>query len=108
MDSRELQRLVDLIGKLVREADERLGERPDWSADREGWRAYDDHRNAEMRVIKAHLTSKEGARFSHRPAYEASMKLAGIRTSCTGGEWGLLRNWQSAARRRVQQEAAGQ
>lgn len=105
MDVNNLQRLVDLITKLVSEANERLGKQPDWSKDRAGYHDYEQRRRAEMESIKAHLTEREGARFSYRPGYEAAVKLAGIRSSCTGGEWGLLSNWKNAARMRIQREA---
>lgn len=96
-----LTRLVDLIDRLVREADERCGARPDWFSDRAGYAAWDKRRREELEAIKGHLTSREGARFSSRPAYECALKLAGIRSSCTGGEWGVLQNWQAAARRKI-------
>lgn len=101
-----LTRLVALIDRLVREADERCGARPDWFSDRAGYAAWDKRRREELEAIKAHLTSHEGARFSSRPAYECALKLAGIRSSCTAGEWHVLQNWQAAARRKIEQGAA--
>ena len=101
-----LTRLVALIDRLVREADQRCGARPDWFSDRAGYAAWDKRHSEELAAIKAHLTSQEGARFSRRAGYECALKLAGIRSSCTGGEWGVLRNWQAAARRKIVQGAA--
>ena len=96
-DTDNLQRLIDLITRLMADATARLGERPDWSKDRDGYHAYDRRRDTEMEGIKAHLTEQEGARFSRKPGYDVSMKMAGIRSSCTGGDWGLLSNWRRAA-----------
>lgn len=104
MDVKNLRRLVDLISQLEHEAKERLGKQPDWAADRDGYHAYEDRRRKEMEAIKAHLTEHEGARFGRRPGYEVSVALAGIRSSCTGGDWGLLGNWKQAARMRIQRE----
>lgn len=104
MDVKNLRRLVDLISQMESEANERLGKQPDWSTDRDGYHAYDRLRHAEISAIKGHLTNKEGARFSRKPGYDVSVTLAGIRSSCTGGDWGLLRNWKQAARMRIRRE----
>ena len=98
-----LTRLVALIDRLVREGGPRCGERPDWPAHRARLAAWEKRPGEEPEAIKAHLASHEGARFSRRPGYECAVKLAGIRSSCTGGEWGVLRNWQTAARRKIEQ-----
>lgn len=104
MDTTNLRRLVDLISRLEREANERLGNQPDWSTDRAGYHAYEQRRRDEIEAIKAHMTGQEGARLSRKPGYDVSVTLAGIRSSCTGGDWGLLRNWKQAARTRIQRE----
>lgn len=104
MDATNLRRLVDLISQLEREAGERLGKQPDWASDRDGYFAYEKRRREEIEKIKTHLTEREGARFGRKPGYDVSVTLAGIRSSCTGGDWGLLRNWKQAARMRIQRE----
>ncbi len=97
IDTQNLHRLIDLVTKLMADAHARLGDQPDWSSDREGYHAYDRRRREEMEAIKAHLTEHEGARFSRKPGYDVAVTMAGIRSSCTGGDWGLLSNWRRAA-----------
>lgn len=46
------------------------------------------------------LSSEEGARI-RRAAGGDTLRLAGVATSCTHGDAGLLRNWLTAARRRL-------
>lgn len=45
------------------------------------------------------LLATENARF--KDGNEASLTLAGIRSSCTAGIHGLLMNWRTAARRKL-------
>jgi hypothetical protein len=45
------------------------------------------------------LLATEHARF--KDGNEASLTLAGIRSSCTAGTHGLLMNWRNAARRKL-------
>lgn len=102
MDVNNLQRLINVVSGLLKVAHEELGHQPDWSAAREGYHAYERRRREEMAAIKRHLMEREGARFSTKPGYDVSMTLAGIRSSCTGGDWGLLTNWQRIRRETAQ------
>ncbi len=56
-------------------------------------------------AILAELASKEGASFNDT-GNDYSLRLAGIRSTCTHGHFGLLRNWQASARRRIEQAGA--
>lgn len=102
----ELERLVELIDRLVSEAEACLGEQPDWLTDRGGYHRHEGQRRLELEAIQKRLTEQEAARFTKKPGYESAVRLAGIRASCTGGEWGALRNWQNAARRKIEAGAA--
>lgn len=92
MEVQTLRRLIDLI-------DRRLNAIPDtdWRDDA-AWRAA---RNAETQIL-IDLRDTEGATFRD-DGLGATLKLAGIRTTCTAGAAGVLRNWQSAASRKIEQ-----
>lgn len=70
--------------------------------------AVDRAANSELaaEAVLQQLARDELARYRFKPAHDHSMTLAGVSASCTGGWLGLLRNWVSAARRRVEREAA--
>lgn len=101
IDVAELQRLIAFIDVLVAGAQAELGPRPDWSAGIDVSMEYSGRkRKAGEQVIRT-LIHKEGARVRRQAPYGRWLKLAGVQTSCTGGDWGLLRNWQNAARRYI-------
>lgn len=56
-------------------------------------------RRIEGQRIALELEAEHGARFSGSDPM--TMKMAGIRASCTSGHFGLFTNWQNAARRRL-------
>lgn len=62
--------------------------------------SFAQQRNAGHAILKE-LASSEGATFSDA-GNDYSLRLAGIRSTCTHGHFGLLRNWQASARRRLQ------
>ncbi|ASY69366.1 hypothetical protein [Sinorhizobium fredii] len=92
MNMQELRRLIDLI-------DARLSAVPDadWR-DNGAWRAA---RQAEAQIL-IDLRDSEGATFKDS-GLGVTLKLAGIRTTCTAGAAGVLRNWQAAAWRNIEQ-----
>lgn len=97
MDVENLQRLIDLIDSKVAE----LPAFPslDQSADR--WEAM-KRRSAAVDVIMGELATAEGAKIRTDGSWEGAMlKLAGIRCTCTQGSEGVLRNWQAAARKKI-------
>jgi hypothetical protein len=105
VDIARLGRLIDRIGTLVEEAQQSVGPRPAWSAklgDRLEWDGKD--RKASAAIIRL-LVEEEGATFAGSAGGDSTLTIAGVRTSCTAGAWGLLRNWQTAAWRNI--NAAG-
>jgi len=96
MEKQNLERLIGVI-------DSKLAAIPDAGyTDHDAWRrrqrALDD-------ALRAVVDDEKGT--ANTQADAATLKLAGIRTSATGGSLALLRNWQNAARRRINQIAAG-
>lgn len=89
------------LARLVERIDRDLASLPDGGdhsyADREKWEA----RQAAVRAIVDGLVSDEGARYRAGVADGYVLNLAGIRTSCTGGEHGLLTGWCRRARQRI-------
>lgn len=65
------------------------------------WRA----RQQAYRAIIDDLVSIDCAKFREGDAY--MLTLAGIRTSCTGGDHGLLTGWVRRARAQVEASKAG-
>ena len=65
--------------------------------DYEGWRA---HQGAYRKIIDD-LVAEEGAAYRSGSGDGYRLALAGIATTCTGGDAGLLRNWVNAASRRL-------
>lgn len=96
-DPRELQRLIDLIDLRVAAVPPQ-----DTGYDLDTWRA---HWNAGEQILQD-LVEQEGARYVRGTGDASALKLAGIRTSCTGGQFGLLSNWQNAARKKISAVAA--
>lgn len=62
--------------------------------------AYDAHMRAGEDLLKQ-LERDYGARLSGDGASGYKLRLAGVASSCTGGHWGLVRNWLAAARRKM-------
>ncbi|MHA7969001.1 hypothetical protein [Rhizobium sp. CAU 1783] len=109
--SPDLDRIADLE-RLISVIDEELAHAPafpDWhngdtfdqrDADR---RAYHQAMDAIVeRIVKGH-----GARFNPSAHGASTLRIAGIQSSCTSGTSGLLRNWQGAARRRIEKLKGG-
>lgn len=63
-------------------------------------KAWHNHMQAYRGIIDD-LVADEGA--IYRAGDPRSLKLAGIRTSCTCGDKGLLSNWINAASRRIEE-----
>lgn len=89
IDVKDLQRLVAAI-------DAKIAAAPKYEA-----RDYDSTKLfwASMDAILDQLREEEGATTSK--GRTVSLKLAGIRATCTAGANGVLRNWQVAARREI-------
>lgn len=64
------------------------------------WEAHRAHSEAGRKVVQR-LVDELGGRFSLTGAHDHRLTLAGVSTSCTSGEWGLITNWLRAARRKL-------
>ena len=91
-----LERLILHIGTSLATVPE-LGDQ-DWH-DNAKWKARRDA----FRAIINDLVIDERAKYREGVADAYVLTLAGIRTSCTGGEHGLLTNWIAAARRKIEE-----
>lgn len=67
---------------------------------------YDELRafQANVRRVIDLLVAAEGGRFSSQ-GDTLRLRLAGVQSTCTQGPSGLLRNWQTAARRKLEEAA---
>lgn len=95
----ELQRLIALIDEKVKG----WPKVPDWTAE-----IPFEERSAQWATYRAfgdrllqELVKTEGAKTGSASFDGHALAMAGVRTSCTSGTEGLLRNWQTAARRRI-------
>ncbi|MFN7124651.1 MAG: hypothetical protein ACK4M8_02130 [Allorhizobium sp.] len=61
----------------------------------------DAHRIGMGRIV-ATLCDQHLARYNGSSSGTSTLRIAGIQASCTSGVTGLLRNWQAAARRRIE------
>ncbi len=97
----ELERLIDLVDHTL----DKWPPMPPWNNDHsfeERERQRKDY-YAECDRLVAELTSETGAKIDgSRPWEGCRISLAGIKSSCTGGTYGLLHNWKGAARRRIE------
>lgn len=59
-------------------------------------------RQRELDGVVQQLVNTEGARHGHSNGVE-TLRLAGVLVSCTSGPHGLLRGWQRAAQRKIEQ-----
>lgn len=105
------ERIADLK-RLIAVIDNELAQAPafpDWhngdtfekrDADR---RAY----HQAMDAIVERIVKDQGARYNPSAHGASTLRIAGIQASCTSGISGLLRNWQAAARRRIEKQGGG-
>lgn len=91
-----LERLILQISARIETVPE-LGE-DDWR-DSAKWQA----RQHAFRAIVNDLVVNERARYRAGVADAYVLVLAGIRSSCTSSEHGLLTNWVGAAKRKIQE-----
>ncbi|ESY42069.1 hypothetical protein X747_14990 [Mesorhizobium sp. LNJC384A00] len=91
-----LQRVVQVVDEKLAAANAEQGEYS--HTDYDGWRR---RTAAAQEKLIAYFTNEEGARFNDRPAHEVSVKMAGVRATSTGGTTAALRNWHTAACKRI-------
>jgi len=99
-------RLIELIGK-AKIALAVMPPKPDFSDWKKAMTIMDE-RNRIVRAAITEFVEAEGGRLNLQAggACGYAMELGGIRTTCTSSLEGLLRNWITAARRRLDKEAA--
>ncbi|WP_440411099.1 hypothetical protein [Neorhizobium petrolearium] len=94
---------IENLERLIGVVDAVMAALPEYDyRDYETSRAY--HRAAEAAIAK--LAEKESGRVKLQ-GDAASLRLGGLRSTATGGAVGLMRNWQNAARTRIEQIKAG-
>ncbi|MBY2992470.1 hypothetical protein HF272_13630 [Rhizobium leguminosarum] len=93
----------NLLDRLIQIIEEKQAAVPALNND---WVSGDYRRHtAAAEQILDELVAEEAAKVSRR--HDAmTLKLAGIKTSCTSGAWGLLANWKNAAQRRIDEGKA--
>lgn len=101
MKTHDIAAAIAAVEKIYAEAEAAApqpGRRPPHDPiDSKGW----DHRQAAGRKAVQRLVEDHGARFSLSGAHEYRLTLAGVTTTCTSGEWGLMTNWLNAASRKL-------
>lgn len=92
----ELNRLIPIVSNALFKAKAASGgfaggeQYPAWR------RRHDDAIAALVRELE-----REGAAFTYRPPHDHAVRLAGIRSSSTGGSFGAVGNWLTAARKKL-------
>ena len=95
MDMKNLQRLIVRIDELI----------PEEQAENGLYMTYEEFKAHQRKLDAAvHRLVEEEAAKRGQSSGADTLTMAGIRTSSTGASIGLLRNWQNAARRRIQRE----
>lgn len=92
-----LQRLVAIVDQKL---DEHSAEEGVMNGMRD-YAAWRERRAAATAKLVEFLTANEGARFREKPPHDHSVTMAGIRASSTMGLVGALKNWTTAARKRI-------
>jgi len=94
-----LTKAIEAVGKALTDADGKVG--PFDSQDYSAWR--NRQREAEAEVVQF-LTENYDAKFKRSPSHDSMVRLLGIRASSTSGTTSALRNWMTAAKKRIATE----
>lgn len=91
-----LRRLIALVGEKIEVHNEACGKfnHNDYAAWRERCRVAD-------RELKAFFIQEADARFTHPRGDEHAVRMAGIRSTATGGWASALGNWKRAAEKKL-------
>ncbi|MCH4541404.1 hypothetical protein [Ochrobactrum sp. A-1] len=87
------------VENALADADREVG--PFDGQDYSAWR--NRQREAESEVVQF-LTENYDAKFKRSPSHDSMVHLLGIRARSTSGTIGALRNWVTAARKRIAAE----
>jgi len=96
-----LQRLVELVEAKLAEA--RAEEGPYDIRDYSAWRARSDAATAKLVEFFQH---HEDARFGLTGAHDHWVRMCGIKSTSTGGLFGALQNWRTAALKKIEKATA--
>lgn len=91
---------MDNLVRLIKIIDEKIAAAGDRSA-----MTFAQTRHAGHAILRD-LAASEGANFRDT-GNDYSLRLAGVRSTCTHGHFGLLSNWQASARRQIAQAQVG-
>ncbi|OEI83703.1 hypothetical protein GRI33_06175 [Brucella sp. BO3] len=94
-----LIKAIEAIGDALADADRKVG--PFDGQDYSAWR--ERQRKAEAEVVQF-LTDSYDAKFKRSPSHDSIVRILGIRASSTSGTAGALRNWMTAASKRIAAE----
>lgn len=94
-----LARVIALIDQKIAEADAHIGDLNSRAFD--AWSAR--RREADDMLVNF-VTAVCDGRFTRRTGDQHIVRIAGIQSSSTSGPRSALRNWQSAARKKLGQE----
>lgn len=95
----------NLLERLIQIIDEKVAAAPPFPKPYER-EAAEIHHAAGVRILQE-LVNEEAATYNGGKPWDGSrLKLAGIKSSCTSGAFGLLSNWQAAAQRRIDEGKA--
>lgn len=104
--TKRLLYLITIVRVALDRIEDECGPQPKFSEatfeERDGWWRK---REAAFAVARKRL-EEEGAAFSHKAAHDHFIRLAGIRSSSTGGWGGAFNNWIRAAEKRVAEQTA--
>ena len=95
----DIKTLIHAVEMKLAKLDEAVGTRPDWR-DFDAVSAWQTRQTQEFDRLKDEL-EELGARFSGSHSSDASVKLGGIRSTSTSGTHSALKNWLTAARKRL-------
>ena len=101
--SDQIRELITYIGGRLNSIDVRHGNASPSQEGYDKWKAE----QAAYRAVIEDLVTDYNAHYRSGIADAYVLKIAGVRTSCTGGDAGLLTNWINAARRNLEQAKAG-
>lgn len=98
-----LTELIAIVTKKLAAAQEETAS-ADW---RNNMPLYMARMEAGNRDLEDFFSERYGARFTHAPAHDHSVAMAGIRSTSTTGLRGALRNWLVAAQKRLDSADTG-
>ena len=91
-----LQRLIALVEEKLAQAKAEEGE-----FDHKDYSAWSARHRAAMDKLVAFFGEEENGRFTQQGAHGHTVQMAGIKSTSTGGWYGALQNWKTAAKKKL-------